>query len=161
MNKNTTTIWIIAILVIGAASFYGGMTYAGTKKSANSLGQNGGNFQNLTPDQRAQRFAQGGPGAGSGAARNGGQNGAGFAGGDILSKDDKSITVKMRDGSSKIIFFSPATQILKSTSGTPADLKIGENVIVNGKADQSNTITADSIQLRPFTASSTPPGPGR
>jgi len=152
MNKNSTIILIIAIILVGSGAFYGGMTYAGSKSPG------GGNFQNMTPEQRAQRFAQGGSGAGR---QSGGQNGAGFANGEILSKDDKSITVKMRDGSSKIIFYSPTTQIMKSTSGTPVDLKVGDNVVVNGKADQSNTITAESIQLRPAMASSTPPRPAQ
>jgi hypothetical protein len=157
MNKNSTIIWIIAIVALGAGAFYGGMKYTGSKSAGgNNFGQNGLNFQSMTAEQRQQRMAQGG----AGGQRMGGLNGAGMASGEILAKDDKSITVKMRDGSSKIIFFSPSTQIMKSTSGAPADLKVGENVIVSGKADQSNTITAESIQLRPaMAASSTLPGP--
>jgi hypothetical protein len=76
--------------------------------------------------------------------------------GDIISKDDKSVTVKNRAGGSQIIFFAPSTAIGKTTSGTAADLTVGENIMVNGTANPDGTITATNIQIRP--AGSMPPG---
>ena len=138
MSKNTIGILIAAVVVIGGLSFYGGMKYA----SAQSLARN-------------QAFA----GMGMGQFRSGqsgtGRTGAnGIAGrmmggtyGQIISKDDKSITVKLADGGSKIVFLSQTTTITKNTTATVADLTVGSNVIVGGAPNQDGSVNAQFIQL--------------
>jgi hypothetical protein len=82
--------------------------------------------------------------------------------GEITAKDDQSITVKSRDGSSKIIFTSGTTQTLKQTSGSLNDLAVGEQVSVAGTADASGNITAKSIQILPTgTAGQAAPNSGQ
>lgn len=138
--KKIIPIFIAALLVVGAGAFYGGMKYGQAKKPSATLGQWGaqlpsGNLQN---------------GSGAGARINGGsKNGGGLIAGEITAKDDKSITVKSQDGSSKIIFYSDSTEIGKSISGVLNDLVIGGNVTVMGKTGQDGSITAQSIQIRP------------
>ena len=69
--------------------------------------------------------------------------------GDIISKDAMSITVKLRDGGSKIVFFSDTTEISRFASGSASDLLVGKSVMVNGKTNDDGSVTAQSIQLRP------------
>ncbi len=126
--KKIIPIFVVLMLVVGGGAFYGGMKYAQSKAS--------------------QGRAQGFLGAG---VRNGGlENGSsgGFTAGEIISKDDKSVTIKLRDGGSKIIFYSDTTKIDKSTTGTSEDLEIGKTVTISGKTNQDGSITAQSIQLR-------------
>ncbi len=145
--KKHFPIIIIIMVVIAAGAFYGGMVYG---KSKNSASQNAfGNFRNMTAGERQQLMQSGGF---AGRGTNGGGNAQGavnFTSGDIISKDDKSITVKLRDGGSKIIFYSDSTQVMKLASSTAANLQIGETVSANGTANSDGSLTASSIQVRP------------
>ena len=84
-------------------------------------------------------------------ARNFGQRGQGFkpVNGEIISQDDKSITVKLQDGSSKIILLTSTTTFNKSAEGSKADLKIGERVAVFGSENSDGSVTGQNIQLNP------------
>ncbi len=140
---------IAALIIVGGASFYGGLKYADSKNpSSAGSASNRQNFSNLTPEQRQQRFGQMGAGAGrtDAGARQGGAN---FVSGEIIAKDDKSITVKLRDGGSKIVFYSGSTNIEKFASGATNDLEVGKSIMVNGSANADGSVTAQSIQLRP------------
>lgn len=139
-TKKLLPILILAIIVVGGLAFYGGMKYG--QKNAN-----GGtsNLANLTPEQQQQRFAQM---AGSGSGRRVGQGG-GVASGEIIAKDDKSVTIKLQSGGSQIVFLSSTTQVGKFVTGSAGDLIIGENVMANGSANTDGSITAQSIQIRP------------
>jgi len=148
MKKIVVSCVAVAILV-GGGSFWGGMYYA-ESKSADGFARGGTaqNTQNLSPQDRAARFGQN-SGQGFGGARGGRQSGAGgFVSGDILSKDDQSITVKLPTGGSKIVFYSSTTEVGKFVSGSKDDLEIGKPVIVTGKANTDGSVTAQSIQLR-------------
>jgi hypothetical protein len=147
MKKNV--MWIVIIVVVALGSGYGGMLYGKNSAPKNTAGAN---WQN-----QAGR-GQGGP---SDLRRNGGANGGGFVNGEILSKDANSLTIKLNDGGSKIVFLSGKTIINKMATGTVADLEVGKNVMINGSAGSDGNVTAESIQLRPaFVAnsSSTPAG---
>lgn len=132
MKKTLLSIIAVAI-VVGGGSFYGGMKYEQSKSASN----------------RQQRFGQA-TGSGQGGFR-GGQGGAGggLVSGEVISKDSQSITVKTRDGSSKIVFFSDATEVSKFVAGASIDLAVGKTVIVIGKANSDGSITSQSIQIRP------------
>lgn len=131
-NNNFLIIAVVAILV-GAVGFFGGMKYQQGKKPSfdrNRMGQ--GQLQG---------------------------NRAGFrpVNGEIISSDEKSITVKMQDGSSRIVMLTEKTEINKAASGTKDDLKVGENVAVFGQENSDGSVTAQSIQLNPILRNITPP----
>jgi hypothetical protein len=147
-------IMILAVVVVGAGAFYGGLKFGGNSKSgAPAAGAN--NFQNFAG-------GQGGPVANGAAARRAGLAGAngGLVNGDIIAQDATSITVKLRDGGSKIIFYSPSTEIGKFVTGAASDLAVGKTVMVSGKTGSDGSLTAQSIQIRPASASSTQSVPG-
>ncbi|KKU25725.1 MAG: hypothetical protein UX39_C0021G0007 [Candidatus Magasanikbacteria bacterium GW2011_GWA2_46_17] len=137
---------LIALIAVGGVSFYGGMKYAGSKRSSRSGVTRG--FGNLSAEDRAQRFVQMGMGDGSRRMINR-QGGVDFVNGEVISKDDDSVTVKLRDGGSRIVFFSPSTTVMKATSGDGSDLEVGRNVMINGSANQDGSMSAQMIQIRP------------
>ncbi len=67
--------------------------------------------------------------------------------GEIIESDDKSITVKLPDGSSKIVIISDSTKINITQEGSQADLGVGEQVMVIGTESTDGTVTAQSISV--------------
>lgn len=132
MTKQTTTIIIGVVLII--AAFFGGKAY-GAKHLAARPGQ-GANGQ----------FARGtftGPGTRLGTA-------AGQATmGQVISKDENSITVSIPNGGSKIVLFSPSTTVAKSTQGSMDDVTVGSSITAIGSANSDGSVTATNIQIRP------------
>ncbi len=128
--KNANILAVVLLVVGLAVGFFGGMQYQKTQRS--SLG--------LTPGQVGNQSGR----------RFNGQNGNNRpVAGEIISADDKSITVKLQDGSSKIVLVSDSTQINKATSATKSDLKTGERVAVFGTQNSDGSVTAQNIQLNP------------
>lgn len=139
-NKNLLTMLIVSVLCLGIG-FFAGTKYQPAKKTAfvNQFNQRGGRDQQ-----------------GAGTARPGAQMaGSGRAQvmrpvmGEITSSDGKSLTVKMIDGSSKIVMISSSTQINKALVAKVEDLKTGEKVSVFGNTNPDGSVTAQNIQLNP------------
>jgi hypothetical protein len=132
MKKNAIIITILVAIIAAGAGFFGGMQY-----------------QKMQP--RSANFAQfaGGLGGRGGNTRFG-QNGANRpVVGEIISSDANSITVKMMDGSTKIVVVGGSTSINKAATGTIADLKTGETVAVFGTQNQDGSVTAQNVQINP------------
>lgn len=131
MNKKIAG--IVGVIIISGVSFFGGMKYTA---SQNPVSTRGVGFQR--------------------GIRTGG-TGGGFVTGEIISKDDKSVTIKLRDprqpdgqGGSKIIFLSASTSIMKSILGSLGDITVGEQITATGNTNADGSITAQSIQMRPM-----------
>ena len=159
MNKLITTIVAVAVIV-GGGAFYGGMKYTESKSSQGGFSQ--ADFQNLSPEERQQGFQGleanvsgvfGGDHEGDIGFR-GGRFGSGADGsrpltGEIISQGDDSLTIKLSDGSTKIVFVSDSTEITNSVDGIIDDLSKGEQIFVNGTENPDGSYTADTIQLQP------------
>ena len=125
------TVSVIILLVVVGGAFYGGMTYAKNQKnSIRNFQQGVNNLQGLGSRQL------GGVG--------------GLIMGDIISKDNNSLTLQIpNNGGSKIIFYSNTTQISKMATGTANDFSIGTSVSVSGTTNSDGSVTAQSVQIRP------------
>lgn len=147
MKKLVSIIIIIVIAtVVGGGAFYGGMKYQENKTSKRFTVRNGASGANTLGGIQGRKI--------------GNSSGSNFLNGEVVSKDDKSVTIKLQDarlpdgqGGSKIIFFSDATKITKSALGSVNDLEIGKNIFVNGKQNQDGSFTAETIQLNPQASS--------
>ncbi len=127
---------ILVAIIVG-----GGVFFAGYK-----IGQNSNSFfgrMNGVPDFIGSGNGQGLQGGSGFGARNGG-----MVSGEILSKDDSSITIKLRDGGSKIVFYSESTAVNKTIDGVISDLEIGKSVIVSGTTNDDGSVSAKTIQLQ-------------
>jgi hypothetical protein len=132
MNSKSILITLAVALVVGAGSFFGGMKYQQFRRPSQfgqfrQLGQSGRGNANLPAGRQGFRPVAG----------------------EIISADDKSITVKMTDGSNKIVIFSDSTEINKAGTADKSELKVGETVSVFGTSNSDGSITAQNIQLNP------------
>jgi hypothetical protein len=141
MKNSKVIVPIILVLVGLGAGFFGGYQYRNYR-----LNQIRGNFA-VGGTSGAQRFT-GTRGTGTGGAR-GGFGGA--VNGSILSVDGNSFTVKLADGSSKIVLFSASTTYSNTVSAAQTDLKVGGNVMVMGSTNSDGSVTATSVQINPIS----------
>ena len=134
--KNNYLMTIILVLAFAGAGFYGGMKYQQSKVSSLA-----GQFANRQGMMRNNRV--GGTGV---------NNRGGFrpVAGEIISADEKSITVKLQDNSSKIVFINDKTVINKAQTVNKSELKVGEKVSVFGSDNTDGSVTAQNIQLNPI-----------
>ncbi|MDP2637562.1 MAG: DUF5666 domain-containing protein [Candidatus Levybacteria bacterium] len=128
MKNKSILITIVVALIVGATAFYGGMQYQ-QKQRPNFAG---GQFRSLNGQQVQGR---------------GNFQGTRPVNGEIISQDDKSITVKMQDGSSKIVILSDQTIINKASEGSKEDLKTGEKVTAFGTENSDGSVTAQNISI--------------
>lgn len=133
----------VTIVIVAGLSFLGGMQF---QKRRSPIGMMGGQFN--------RQFGENGRGKGQGGNiqfRQGGNSGGMRAGrpvnGEVISQDEKSITVKMPDGGSKIVILSEKTQFNKTSEGAKTDLKVGDQVTAFGTTNADGSITAQMVGI--------------
>ncbi|HRZ29723.1 MAG TPA: hypothetical protein P5052_03135 [Candidatus Paceibacterota bacterium] len=67
--------------------------------------------------------------------------------GEIIEKNENSLTVKLKDNGSKIVVISNTTELYKTVSASFDDLTIGNNIMITGASNNDNSIIAESIRL--------------
>ncbi len=140
MKKEHIIVVILLVAVVATAAFFGGVKYQQSKVTQGS--------------QQANRTGQNGQRQGGGQGRNGFRPIVG----DITAVDDKSITVKMQDGSTKIIILASSLTVTKTDSGSKDDLKTGTHVGIFGSDNSDGSVTAQNIQLNPMFRTGGPGG---
>jgi hypothetical protein len=137
MKNQQIIIPILVAIVVGAAAFFGGMQYA---KAQNPQGQ------------QANRGGFGGRGGAGGFPRGSGTRGGNGGGvvGQILSADNNTLTVKLQDGSSKIVVLPENVMINKMAPAAKTDLTTGTNVAIFGSTNSDGSVTAQNVQVNPM-----------
>lgn len=133
MKRWLVPVLIVAVIAAGVGGFFGGKATA--SKATTSQSGPPGNVP--VPGNRGTGTFPGGRNA----------NGGGFTRGSIVSKDDASMTVKLTDGSTKIVFYSASTAVSETKDISVSAVAVGTDITVVGKTNSDGSITATRIQL--------------
>ena len=154
--------WLIAVvavvvIAVGVGGFFGGRAMGGGGGTVTAE-QAVKALQNMTPEEMRQALqsaggagglfgARGGNGVAGGTGGTGANRAGGFVSGSIIAKDSGSITVKLADGSTKIVLYAGSTAVNVSQTGTASDLVVGKDVTITGTANTDGSVTATRIQI--------------
>lgn len=133
--KNTNLILAVTLttVIAGGVGFRGGTKYSQNQRLSR-FGEMGNRGGVRTPNGSTQ------PELG---AR------GGMLVGEVGAKDDKSVTVKLADGSSKIVILSSTTTYRTATDTSADELQVGKSIAVQGTPNADGSTTATSIELNP------------
>ncbi len=134
---------LILVIVFAAGGFYGGVLYQKSQSPSMAQtmndSQGGKSGPQIVNDDGSGDFKmKGGQGPMQKMEPVSGQ---------IISQDSNSITVKLEDGSSKIINFTDQTKINKTTEVAVSDLKTGEQITALGSTNTDGSVTAENISI--------------
>ncbi len=144
IKKNPMLAGSIVAIICAVLGFFGGMKYQQTKiPMFGRSGQNNmsGGIQNTADNKQTGTVKN---------TKNG--TGMGFGGmqiGTVSSIDDTSMTVKLQDGSSKIVILSGTTNYKTTIAAAKSDIKIGDTIAVSGSTNTDGSVSAQSVQLNP------------
>lgn len=133
--KNTRLVIGVLLIAVGITGFFGGMKYQQSKGFSMTDIQSGDTHVGMTGLSGSER-----------TRRNGNSE---MVSGEIIDKDETSITVKQADESTKIILLSEDTGVNKTSQGSIDDLETGESVMIFGQENPDGSISAANIQLNP------------
>ena len=139
MDKKTMiALAVVAIVLIAGASFFAGTKFGGRNLKGDFASRSG-----MNPTTRQQMMQKDGTGKmqGQGGRLN-------FIDGELVSRDNKNLTMKLADGGSKIILISDSTTVSKTTAGSIDELAPGCKLMINGDTNSDGSITAKTIQLK-------------
>lgn len=117
---------------VGALAFYSGMQYRQNTQQPPGRNFTGQQGVGRTGMMSNRRIGNGQP-----------------VSGEIISMDTDSLTVKMIDGSSRIVLLNDKTIYNKTASVEKNELKVGEKVGVFGTMNPDGSVSAQNVQLNP------------
>jgi hypothetical protein len=143
--KNTKVIIPIILVLVGlGAGFFGGYQYRNYRLTQTRASFTTGGAGSAGGSGNFQRFTGTRTGTGAGA-----RAGGGAVTGSILSIDTNSMTVKMADGSTKIVILSGSTTYSNTAAASQSDITTGSNVMVLGTSNSDGSVTATNVQINP------------
>lgn len=142
-----------AVLLIGSGAFYGGFLY-GKSKTFSPSGFSGRNGEFLGRNTDGSMRNRDGQGQGAGTQQ-GNRNGQDSVFGEVLSKNDTSMTVKTQNGGSRIVYFSDKTSEGISDSTALSNVSTGQSVMASGVGNGEGALVAHMILVYPTDQSAT------
>ena len=152
---------LLLLLGIGGA-FYGGMKYTALRHVGDNgfpYGNRFENGQNVRNDDGFRGGMMNGNGRGGGMMGNGWQNQndgqggrvRGQAGnvlvGEVTGKDDKNISIKLPNGTLKVIPYTDTTTVEKTTEASLSDIETGKRLQVQVTQNADGTIAAQNVHI--------------
>jgi len=148
MNLKKIVGTVIVGIVVFGAGFGSGIYYqkkSGTSATSGTLPS--GNFDGTRPNG-----INGGTPPNGIDGRNGGPGGGGVSG-EIITKNDSSITVKKSDGSTVIVYFDDSITVSKNETGSVSDLTVGVPIQAIGTTNSDKSVTGKNIIIQPASTS--------
>ncbi|MFZ2024878.1 MAG: DUF5666 domain-containing protein [Microgenomates group bacterium] len=142
-KKNPTIVLGIIAIACAALGFFGGMKYQQTKSPSFARGGLNNMQGGMQNNSQAKQ---------TGTTKNTNGIGKSFGGmqiGTIASMDETSLTVKLQDGSSKIVILSGTTTYKTMTDASKSDINVGDTIAISGSTNTDGSVSAQSIQLNP------------
>ena len=121
---------VVIAVVVGGLAFYGGTQYQLSQQPTRGI--NGAQTTGMMGRTGTRRAGNGQP-----------------VSGEILNMDSSSLTVKLADGSSRIVLLSDKTVFNKTAAVDKSELKVGDKVGVFGTTNTDGSVTAQNVQLNP------------
>ncbi len=144
--KKIIPIFIVVFVVGCAGSFFAGLKVGQNQKGVLGKGFDPSNMPfpgNSSSQERMKQMQT----RGMTDPRMMNRTGGAMVNGEVVSKDDKSMTVKTATGSSKIIFYSQSTKISRMADIKVDEVSVGQSVFASGSPSQDGSLMASSIQL--------------
>lgn len=137
--KNTPVVTAVIAGIVGIVAFFGGSAIQKNKDSLSGIS---------SQDLPAKLAALGLNRSAGNPSRGGIRRGSPISG-QVLTLDVGSITVKLQDGSNKIVYTSASTTVTSSIPATVNDISVGKQIVGTGTTASDGSITAATIQIKP------------
>lgn len=146
MKPMKPAIVLLIVVVVGVLSGLGGWQIAQMQRPAGR-----GNFAQGAARGGAVGQTMGGARGGANGAMTPGMRGAAVMG-EVSAKDDKSLTIKLADGSSRMVILSGSTTYRRTSDSNLSDIVVGTKVSTFGATNSDGSITAQNVQIDPLVA---------
>jgi len=129
---------LLSIAIVGVLAFFAGLML-GKNQASQTAQPDFGSFANSQQlRDPSVRFNQ-----------PGGQANSAVISGEIISKDESNLTIKLLEGGSQIIYISGSTIFNKTLESSLSDFSVGEQISVIGQTNDDGSVVAQSVQTRP------------
>jgi len=129
---------LLSIAIVGVLAFFAGLML-GKNQASQTAQPDFGSFANSQQlHDPSVRFNQ-----------PGGQANSAVISGEIISKDESNLTIKLLEGGSQIIYISGSTFFNKTLESSLSDFSVGEQISVIGQTNDDGSVVAQSVQTRP------------
>lgn len=141
-NQKIVIACVITAVLAGGVGYVGGVKMSPLKRSV-MFNSRSGQTMNLRNNNQNNQNGNGITNAPNMMGRGGAITG------EVIAKDNKSLTIKMSDGSSKIVIISDKTNYRMASESSLDKIEVGTKVATFGDSNSDGSTTATSIEINP------------